>query len=78
VARCVREKIVKNAAKTIFCQSYHLTFTVEKVNKKTVASGVMYKKIADSKQSPNRRKIAQSGHPAHTHTQEKLFCCLTS
>jgi hypothetical protein len=45
-----------------FCQNFYITFTMEKEAQNWSTSAI-FTKTTQSKQSPNRRKFAQSGHP---------------
>jgi hypothetical protein len=46
-----------------FVKNYYKTFSVEKSSPKVFASSLMSKKTNQRKQPPNKRKLAQSGHP---------------
>jgi hypothetical protein len=59
------EKIAQNVAQLVFCQNYCATF-----RPKIGAAAVSFQKAAQNKQSPNRRKLVQSGHPGC----RQLFC----
>jgi hypothetical protein len=64
VTGCVCEKVAQNIAQSIFCENYYISVTEEKV---TIiwATSVIFTKTTQRKQSANRQKFAQSGHPAH-------------
>jgi hypothetical protein len=54
-------KVVQNEAQTIFCQNKYITNTLGKSSKKFWITSVIFKTTL-SKQPPNRRAFAQSGH----------------
>jgi hypothetical protein len=53
----------KNVGQPFFGQNEHITFTVEKSYPKNSGQICNFHKNAQSKQSPNGRKFAQSGLP---------------
>jgi hypothetical protein len=59
----VDEKIAQNVAKSNFCQNQHIKFYLGKKPPKTLGYFGNLAKTAPSKQSPNLRPFAQSGHP---------------
>jgi hypothetical protein len=63
VTRCVCEKAAKNVAKSIFWNLLH-SFYRGKSSPIIWATSIIFTKTSRRKQSPNRRKFAQSGHPA--------------
>jgi hypothetical protein len=63
VTRWVSGKVAQNVSQQNFCRNYYITFTVEKSSPNICDTYVIFQK-EQSKQSPNRRKFAQSGHPA--------------
>jgi hypothetical protein len=56
------KKIARNVAQPIFGQHCHMTFAEEESRTKNLYGFLKFRKTAQRKQSPNRRKIAQSGH----------------
>jgi hypothetical protein len=63
VTRCVCEKVAQNVAQDISCENEYKTFTLEKAAQLLVLGiSVIFTETTQSKQSPNRRKFAQSGH----------------
>jgi hypothetical protein len=60
----VYEKIAQNVAQTIFLSQLILNIYHEKSSPKIWATSLLFKKTAQSKQLPNRRKFAKSGHSA--------------
>jgi hypothetical protein len=64
VTRCVREKAAQNEAQSISCKNEYTPFTVYVKSSPVIfAVYAILTKTPQSKQSPNRRKFAQSGHP---------------
>jgi hypothetical protein len=59
------EKIAQNVAQTIFGKIHtYVTFTVGKKYPNVISYFCHFKKkLSKAKQSPNRRKVGQSGHP---------------
>jgi hypothetical protein len=63
VTRCVCENIGQNVAKLILAKIIH-TSIVKNCSPRICATFVIKKKTVRSNQPPNRRKFAQSSHPA--------------
>jgi hypothetical protein len=60
------KKLTQNVAQSAFLSKLLWTFTMEKVSPKFGPLKQLTKKTTHSSQSPNRRKLAQSGHPVRT------------
>jgi hypothetical protein len=70
-------KFVKKSTKMLpipfFVKIRKYFFSIEKVARKFRDTSVFFKKLP--KQSPNRRNIAQSGHPVRNHSYDNELPC---
>jgi hypothetical protein len=56
-------KIAQNVAHSIFCRNQYVCMYMNFPWKRVAQNFVIFKRTGQSKQSPNRRKFAQSGRP---------------